>query len=72
MFNIIKLNEKDNIIDIIPIDTQIIIVSKHYLGSINHTLLSYEALKKRNAFYCSHTFSLLTFLPVIIFLIQSK
>ena len=29
-----------------------------------------EVLKKRNAFYCSHTFSLLSFLPIIIFFIQ--
>ena len=29
-----------------------------------------ELLKKRNSFYCSHTCSLLAFLPVLIFLIQ--
>jgi dethiobiotin synthetase len=29
-------------------DCQWVIVSKHYLGSINHTLLTVEALKQRN------------------------
>ena len=29
-----------------------------------------ELLKKKNAFYCSHMFSLLTCLPIIIFLVQ--
>lgn len=29
-----------------------------------------EILKKKNAFYCSHTFSLLAFLPIIIFFLQ--
>ena len=29
-----------------------------------------EILKKRNSYYCSHTFSLLSFLPIIIFFIQ--
>jgi len=29
-----------------------------------------EVLKRKNAFYCSHTFSLLAFLPIIIFLMQ--
>lgn len=29
-----------------------------------------EVLKKKNAFYCSHTFSLLAFLPIIIFFVQ--
>ena len=29
-----------------------------------------EILKKKNAFYCSHTFSLLAFLPILIFISQ--
>ena len=29
-----------------------------------------EVLKRKNAFYCSHTFSLLAFLPIIIFFTQ--
>ena len=29
-----------------------------------------EILKKKNTFYCSHTFSLLAFLPIIVFIVQ--
>ena len=29
-----------------------------------------DILKKKNTFYCSHTFSLLAFLPIIVFIIQ--
>lgn len=37
------------IIDLIQqIKAEVILVSKNYLGSINHTLLSFEALKSRN------------------------
>jgi dethiobiotin synthetase len=36
-------------LDIIPrFEAEVILVSQHYLGSINHTLLSIEALKSRN------------------------
>ncbi|MCM4155235.1 dethiobiotin synthase [Gramella sp. AN32] len=43
----VPLNDKDRIIDLIKNDYEIILVSRHYLGSINHTLLSIEALKNR-------------------------
>lgn len=43
----VPLNEKDCIIDLIQKDYKVIIVSKHYLGSINHTILTIEALKNR-------------------------
>ncbi len=45
---LVPLNNKDCIIDLIQPDYKIILVSRHYLGSINHTLLSFEALKNRN------------------------
>ena len=45
---LVPLNENDCIIDLIQKDYKIILVSRHYLGSINHTLLSFEALKNRN------------------------
>lgn len=45
---LVPLNDKDAIIDLIKPDYKIILVSRHYLGSINHTLLSFEALKSRN------------------------
>jgi len=43
----VPLNEKDTIIDLIQSDYKIIVVSRHYLGSINHTLLTIEAIKNR-------------------------
>jgi dethiobiotin synthetase len=43
----VPLNDKDCIIDLIEKTDKIILVSRHYLGSINHTLLSVEALKNR-------------------------
>lgn len=44
----VPLNDKDCVIDLIQPDHQVVIVSRHYLGSINHTLLTIEALKNRN------------------------
>ena len=43
----VPLNETDFIIDLIQPDYKVIVVSRHYLGSINHTLLTIEALKNR-------------------------
>lgn len=43
----VPLNERDLIIDLIQSDYKVIIVSRHYLGSINHTLLTIEAIKNR-------------------------
>ncbi|HOD11074.1 MAG TPA: dethiobiotin synthase [Flavobacterium sp.] len=45
---LVPLNDNDCIIDLIQPDYKIILVSRHYLGSINHTLLTFEALKSRN------------------------
>jgi len=46
---LVPLNDKDCIIDLIKIlNIEVILISQHYLGSINHTLLSIEALKNRN------------------------
>ena len=44
----VPLNNEDCVIDLIKKDYKVIIVSRHYLGSINHTLLTFEALKSRN------------------------
>lgn len=44
----VPLNETDCVIDLIQPDYKVIVVSRHYLGSINHTLLTIEALKNRN------------------------
>ena len=44
---LVPLNDKETIIDLISKDDVVVLVSRHYLGSINHTLLSIEALKAR-------------------------
>jgi dethiobiotin synthetase len=44
----VPLNDTDCVIDLIKQDYKVIIVSRHYLGSINHTLLTIEALKSKN------------------------
>ena len=45
----VPLNDTFLMIDLIQqLDAEVILVVKHYLGSINHSLLSIEALKRRN------------------------
>jgi dethiobiotin synthetase len=44
---LVPLNNTDSIIDLIQPDYKVILVSRHYLGSINHTLLTFEILKSR-------------------------
>jgi dethiobiotin synthetase len=45
----VPLNDKEFIIDLIAhLNTPVVLVANLYLGSINHTLLTIEALKKRN------------------------
>lgn len=43
----VPLNNTDCVIDLIQTHYKVIVVSRHYLGSINHTLLTIEALKNR-------------------------
>ncbi|HEX9151334.1 MAG TPA: dethiobiotin synthase [Flavobacterium sp.] len=43
----VPLNDTDLVIDLIQPDYKVIVVSRHYLGSINHTLLTIEALQSR-------------------------
>lgn len=45
---LVPINDKETILDLIDPKDKIIIVSRHYLGSINHTLLTIEQLKQRN------------------------
>ena len=46
---LVPLNDKDTILDLIEsLNCEVILVSRHYLGSINHTLMSIEALQQRN------------------------
>jgi len=44
----VPLNPTDCVIDLIQPDYKVIVVSRHYLGSINHTLMTIEILKSRN------------------------
>jgi dethiobiotin synthetase len=43
----VPLNDTDYVIDLIQPDYKVIVVSRHYLGSINHTLLTIESLLNR-------------------------
>jgi len=44
---LVPLNKTQSVVDLIQPDYKVIVVSRHYLGSINHTLLTIEALKNR-------------------------
>lgn len=45
---LVPLNDQQTIADLILPEDKIVLVSRHYLGSINHTLLTVEALNNRN------------------------
>ena len=45
----VPINDNETIADLIREDYKVVIVSRHYLGSINHTLLTVEALQNRKA-----------------------
>lgn len=46
---LVPLNTKDTILDLIEtLNCEVILVSRHYLGSINHSLMSIDILKQRN------------------------
>lgn len=45
---LVPINNKECVIDLIQPDYKVIVVSRHYLGSINHTLMTIEILKSRN------------------------
>ncbi|CAM1359374.1 ATP-dependent dethiobiotin synthetase BioD [Tenacibaculum soleae] len=44
---LVPLNNSDTILDIIKLDYKVIVVSRHYLGSINHTLLTVKLLQEK-------------------------
>ncbi len=44
----VPINDREMIVDLIRPDYKTVVVSRNYLGSINHTLLTIEALKTRN------------------------
>jgi dethiobiotin synthetase len=53
----VPLNSKDCVIDLIQPDYKVIVVSRHYLGSINHTLLTIEALQNKKITVAGIVFS---------------
>ena len=44
---LVPLNDTDTVLDIIPTAYKVIVVSRHYLGSINHTLLTIGLLQQK-------------------------
>jgi dethiobiotin synthetase len=44
---LVPLNDTQSVVDIIQPDYKVIVVSRHYLGNINHTLMTIEALQNR-------------------------
>lgn len=44
---LVPLNHRDSILDLIKPDHKVIVVSRHYLGSINHTLLTIQKLQEQ-------------------------
>ncbi|MGG6229974.1 dethiobiotin synthase [Tenacibaculum sp. SDUM215027] len=44
---LVPLNDKNTLLDVIKPDYRVIVVSRHYLGSINHTLLTVNLLKEK-------------------------
>ncbi|MEM7084849.1 MAG: dethiobiotin synthase [Bacteroidota bacterium] len=44
---LVPINDTETIADLIKPSDKVVVVSRHYLGSINHTLLTIEALKQR-------------------------
>lgn len=54
---LVPINSTQTIADLIQPEDSVILVSRHYLGSINHTLLSVEALKSRGLKHCGIIFN---------------
>ncbi|MGY5354988.1 dethiobiotin synthase [Wenyingzhuangia sp. IMCC45467] len=44
---LVPINHQQTIVDIIPKEALVVVVSRHYLGSINHTLMTVELLKQK-------------------------
>ena len=55
---LVPLNERDTMLDLVQhLGLPVILVSRHYLGSINHTLLSIEVLRGRGCRLAGIVFS---------------
>lgn len=54
---LVPINDSELLLDIVTPEDQIVLVSRNYLGSVNHTLLSIEALKSRGLKHINILFS---------------
>jgi len=53
----VPLNTQHTILDLIQPDYKVIVISRHYLGSINHTLMTLEVLKNKGLEVCGVVFN---------------
>ena len=44
---LVPLNDTDTILDLIQPDYKVVVVSRHYLGSINHSLMTIQLLQDK-------------------------
>lgn len=44
---LVPINEEETILDLITPEMQVVVVTRNYLGSINHTLLTLQVLKEK-------------------------
>ncbi|BFP41520.1 dethiobiotin synthase [Flavobacteriaceae bacterium GF1] len=44
---LVPLNDEETILDLIKPEYKVVVVSRHYLGSINHSLLTIDALEQK-------------------------
>lgn len=44
---LVPINETETILDLIQTEDHVVVVSRHYLGSINHTLMTHDVLKQK-------------------------
>ncbi len=54
---LVPINDTETILDLILPTDKVILVSRHYLGSINHTLLSAEVLKAKGVHHVGIIFN---------------
>ena len=54
---LVPLNDTETILDLIHLTDKVIVVSRHYLGSINHTLMTIATLKQRGLEHIAIIFS---------------
>ncbi|WP_052910395.1 dethiobiotin synthase [Riemerella anatipestifer] len=53
----VPINDQDTFLDFIKEDYKVVLVSRNYLGSINHTLMTYEVLKNKGVNFLGIVFN---------------